>query len=51
MIQEAVEGHENTRFDDRGAIGDTGSLRGPYLYFEIREAGKPTDPSRWLRPR
>jgi septal ring factor EnvC (AmiA/AmiB activator) len=34
-----------------GAIGDTGSLRGPYLYFEIRENGTPTDPGGWLRPR
>jgi len=34
-----------------GAIGDTGSLRGPYLYFELRIDGKPTDPARWLRPR
>jgi septal ring factor EnvC (AmiA/AmiB activator) len=34
-----------------GAIGDTGSLRGAYLYFELRIDGRPTDPARWLRPR
>lgn len=34
-----------------GMIGDTGSLRGPYLYFELRVDGTPVDPSRWLRPR
>jgi septal ring factor EnvC (AmiA/AmiB activator) len=31
-----------------GTVGDTGSLKGPYLYFEIREAGKPVDPREWL---
>lgn len=31
-----------------GTVGDTGSLKGPYLYFEIREKGKPVDPSAWL---
>jgi septal ring factor EnvC (AmiA/AmiB activator) len=29
-------------------IGDTGSLRGPCLYFEIRQRGKPLDPLEWL---
>jgi septal ring factor EnvC (AmiA/AmiB activator) len=29
-------------------VGDTGSLKGPYLYFEIREDGKPVDPVAWL---
>ncbi len=33
-----------------GTVGDTGSLKGPYLYFEIRERGRPVDPSAWLRP-
>jgi murein hydrolase activator len=33
-----------------GRIGDSGSLRGTYLYFEIREAGLPVDPRGWLRP-
>jgi septal ring factor EnvC (AmiA/AmiB activator) len=30
-------------------VGDTGSLRGPSLYFEIRKAGKPVDPLKWIR--
>ncbi len=33
-----------------GTVGDTGSLKGPYLYFEIREKGKPVDPRAWLAP-
>ena len=28
--------------------GDTGSMTGPGLYFEIRHHGKPLDPSDWL---
>ncbi len=31
-----------------GAVGDTGSMKGAYLYFEIREKGKPVDPKSWL---
>lgn len=34
-----------------GKVGDTGSLRGPYLYFELRQDGKPIDPAPWLRRR
>ena len=33
-----------------GTVGDTGSLKGAYLYFEIRENGKPLDPKAWLAP-
>jgi len=33
-----------------GTVGDTGSLKGPYLYFELREKGRPVDPRAWLRP-
>jgi septal ring factor EnvC (AmiA/AmiB activator) len=29
-------------------VGDTGSLDGPYLYFELREHGRPVDPRPWL---
>ncbi len=32
-----------------GTVGDTGSLRGTVLYFEIRYHGKPVDPREWLR--
>jgi len=34
-----------------GKIGETGSLRGPFLYFELRVDGQPDDPRKWLRPR
>jgi septal ring factor EnvC (AmiA/AmiB activator) len=33
-----------------GTVGDTGSLKGSYLYFEVRENGKPIDPKPWLSP-
>jgi septal ring factor EnvC (AmiA/AmiB activator) len=33
-----------------GTVGDTGSLKGAYLYFEVRENGKPLDPKSWLAP-
>ncbi len=32
-----------------GRSGDTGSLSGPLLYFEIRRGGEPLDPRRWLK--
>jgi septal ring factor EnvC (AmiA/AmiB activator) len=32
-----------------GTVGDTGSLAGPRLYFEVRYQGKPQDPEQWLR--
>jgi septal ring factor EnvC (AmiA/AmiB activator) len=44
-------GDEVTRTEILGKVGDTGSLRGAYLYFEMREAGKPTNPEEWLRRR
>lgn len=31
-----------------GRVGDTGSLKGPYLYFEIRKNGVAIDPADWL---
>jgi septal ring factor EnvC (AmiA/AmiB activator) len=43
-------GQRVLRGDSLGRIGDTGSLRGAYLYFELRLDGKPTDPREWLRP-
>jgi septal ring factor EnvC (AmiA/AmiB activator) len=39
------------RGETLGKVGETGSLRGPYLYFEVREDGKAVDPVRWLRRR
>jgi septal ring factor EnvC (AmiA/AmiB activator) len=32
-----------------GAVGDTGSLSGPQLYFEIRRGAEALDPRDWLR--
>jgi septal ring factor EnvC (AmiA/AmiB activator) len=32
-------------------VGDTGSLDGPRLYFEVRYQDKPQDPVEWLRQR
>jgi septal ring factor EnvC (AmiA/AmiB activator) len=34
-----------------GTVGDTGSLSGPRLYFEVRHGREPQDPSVWLRLR
>jgi len=34
-----------------GKVGDSGSLEGPQLYFELRHKGKPQDPLAWLQPR
>jgi len=36
--------------DTIGSVGDTGSLTGPGLYFEIRRGSEPLDPAKWLRP-
>jgi septal ring factor EnvC (AmiA/AmiB activator) len=33
-----------------GSVGETGSLSGPGLYFEVRREGKPVDPLQWLGP-
>ena len=30
-------------------VGDTGSLIGPKLYFEVRHHGKPVNPLQWIR--
>ena len=37
--------------DEVGTVGDTGSLKGAYLYFELREGTRPIDPERWLSRR
>jgi septal ring factor EnvC (AmiA/AmiB activator) len=34
-----------------GAVGDTGSLEGPQLYFEIRRGAEALDPEEWLARR
>ena len=32
-----------------GSVGETGSLSGPSLYFELRHNGSPIDPAPWLK--
>ncbi len=34
--------------EDLGTVGETGSLSGPQLYFEIRQGAEPLDPAEWL---
>jgi murein hydrolase activator len=41
-------GEEVRAGDVVALVGDTGSLKGPCLYFEIRQRGKPLDPVEWL---
>jgi septal ring factor EnvC (AmiA/AmiB activator) len=45
------EGEDVKQGQTIGTVGDTGSLQGPRLYFEVRHQGKPQDPTQWLRPR
>lgn len=43
-------GNEVEEGETIGQVGDTGSLKGAYLYFEIRKAGQAIDPLPWLKP-
>lgn len=45
------EGQEVASGQILGTVGDTGSLVGSSLYFEIRKNGVPQDPLRWLKYR
>jgi septal ring factor EnvC (AmiA/AmiB activator) len=45
------QGDDVVRGQELGRVGDSGSLRGPYLYFELRDGGRPVDPAAWLRRR
>lgn len=45
---EVVSGKLVEQGDPIGRVGDTGSLKGAYLYFEIRKRGQAVDPVRWL---
>jgi len=42
------KGDELARGQVLGTVGDTGSLKGPYLYFEVREGGRAVNPERWV---
>ena len=37
-----------TKGDVIATVGETGSLIGPCLYFEIRHHGRPLDPLEWI---
>jgi septal ring factor EnvC (AmiA/AmiB activator) len=43
-------GHEVEQGEALGQVGDTGSLKGAYLYFELRHRGQAVDPLPWLKP-
>ena len=43
-------GNEVEEGEEIGAVGDTGSLKGPYLYFELRRRGDAVDPLPWFDP-
>jgi septal ring factor EnvC (AmiA/AmiB activator) len=45
------EGDDVRQTQRIGTVGDTGSLTGPRLYFEVRYQGRPQDPEQWLRQR
>lgn len=47
QLEKAV-GDEVNGGDEVGTVGDSGSLKGAYLYFELRDGQKPLDPERWL---
>ena len=44
-------GEEVEKGEVIGLVGDTGSLKGPRLYFEIRHHGIPKDPLEWVSMR
>ena len=41
-------GHPVEEAQALGTVGETGSLGGPSLYFELRRGGEPVDPEPWL---
>jgi len=47
---EVEVGNEVEEGEEIGVVGDTGSLKGAYLYFEIRRGGVAIDPLPWLSP-
>jgi septal ring factor EnvC (AmiA/AmiB activator) len=47
-----AKGDDVRRGDLIGTVGESGSLKGAYLYFELRQGQTPLDPEVWLsRPR
>lgn len=48
---DAAAGSRVQRGQVIGLVGDTGSLKGPKLYFELRANGEAQDPQAWLAKR
>jgi murein hydrolase activator len=48
-VMQVEVGNEVEEGESLGAVGDTGSLKGAYLYFEIRKQGQAIDPAPWLK--
>lgn len=44
------QGQEVAASDVLGFVGDSESLDGPKLYFELRRGGRPVNPAHWLKP-
>ncbi len=44
-----VQGESVARGEQLGEVGDSGSLRGTMLYFEVRHNQQVVDPARWMR--
>jgi septal ring factor EnvC (AmiA/AmiB activator) len=47
---QASQGEWVSRGQPIAWVGETGSLEGPRLYFELRVDGRPVDPETWLDP-
>ncbi len=48
-VMQVEVGNEVEEGEALGEVGDTGSLKGAYLYFEIRKQGQAIDPLPWLK--
>jgi murein hydrolase activator len=44
-----VKGDRVEKNEVIATVGDSGSLMGPALHFEVRHRGKPVDPMKWIR--
>lgn len=44
-----VKGDRVDRGEVIATVGDSGSLKGPALHFEVRHHGKPVDPLEWIQ--
>lgn len=44
-----AKGDKIGQADPVGTLGQSGSLKGPYLYFEVRRGGQAQDPAGWVK--